>query len=407
MHLLSFSRHPLTLLAATKTVVAMLAHLWFYVDWQDVKKSCIGWHDSRIWLFSSHLGNTFFLVFVPMFLCRVCHLISYSCRKIRTPWVFHHEITIIITQEPWQETECPGHDSWVMWNYLDNIFWAKVLRHFLHGTSLFFLGNFSRNCGGLIPRIAMGFTWSAGTLLYQDASKTPPGFWHEPLYIYTVYIIYNRYIYIIYLYFHKDKKPAHGLLEAHIPKEFLALPWGLLLSFDDGALMESWNWPFLKCGWTMGESLSDYPPTTKYTLPLKVTIFIHFRESSFYSKASFLFGGGPMLFQCPQPRCTSKYRIAKSSERNPLGTTSGVSLTTYTKKTTFHGLEMLDHSERMLCHTHQFSHLSWKRICQFPMKYISTFQVWDGQINTCNSWQLFAVSTWFVRVWRSIHQVPH
>ena len=80
----------------------------------------------------------------------------------------------------------------------------------------------------------------------------------------------------------------------------------------------------------MGESLSDYPPTTKYTWPLKVTIFIHFRESSFYSKASFLFGVS-MLFNV----LSLGVHLNIESQNQAKGTpwdNIWVSLTTYTKK---------------------------------------------------------------------------
>ena len=155
--------------------------------------------------------------------------------------MFHHEITIIITQEPWQETECPGHDSWVMWNYLDNIFWAKVLRHFLHGTSLFFWVTFHATVGVWFPELPWVLLGVRALCCTRMQARHHQDFDTNLCIYIRIYNIY-RYIYI-YLYFHKTKTGSR-LLEAHIPKEFLALPWGLLLSFDDGALMESWTGRF-------------------------------------------------------------------------------------------------------------------------------------------------------------------
>lgn len=148
----------------------------------------------------------------------------------------------------------------------------------------------------------------------------------------------------------------------------------------------------------MGESLTDYPPTTKYTWPLKVTIFINFPES-FFLFQSIMFVCGVHVVQCPQPRCTSNKnskRIAKPLFRKETPGTQHLGEPYSIQKPTFHGLKG--------CYvTHQFSHLSWKRICQFPMKYIITFQVWDGQINTCNSWLAILCRPQLVRTSLKVH----
>lgn len=130
----------------------------------------------------------------------------------------------------------------------------------------------------------------------------------------------------------------------------------------------------------MGKSVTDYPPTTKYINingPLKLPVSRKFLVSS---KASFLFGVS-MLFNVLGVHLT----VSHCSEREPLGQHLG------------EPGKVGDHSAMMLCHTCFFLTKLLFGICQFPMIYICihiiTCQVWDGRITTCNSWQLFAIST--------------
>lgn len=268
-----------------------------------------------------------------------------------------------------------------------DIFRANVLRHFLHGTSLF-LVTFTQLCV-LIPRIH-GFTWSA--IGHQDASKTPPGFWHEPLYIYIIYITT----------FPQDKNQLTAVGSSH--------PQGVsghfLEDFCFLLMMEHWWNPepaVFKCGWSMGESLTDYPPTTKYTWPLKVTIFINFPES-FFLFQSIMFVCGVHVVQCPQPRCTSNKnskRIAKPLFRKETpGTQHLGEPYSIQNRPSMAWKDVMSHTNSPTFPEKGSANFLWSISSHFKFEMVKLIPVIAG-------WLFFAAHNWFVRVWRSIHQVPH
>ena len=154
------------------------------------------------------------------------------------------------------------------------------------------------------------------------------------------------YIYNLYYYISTRQKPAHGCWKLTSPRSFRALPWGLLLSFDDGALMESWTGRFLNAAGRWEKVWLTTLQQQNIHGPLKLPFSSIFQKVSFYSKASCLFVES-MLFNVLSLG-VHLIRIAKSSKAtvqkgNPWDPTSGWALQ-YTKTD-------LPWPERMLCHT--------------------------------------------------------